>query len=337
MLSKSAEVFAKSLGLKITETCAFGIYGNYFLSIYETKSKKTIKISCYIGNSEEYSDDYLNITDGLRSVLGKYTINDYSVAENGITIITSAPLTSLREMVDYVVGLLADNEIPDSHFCSGCGTEFKASEKRKVVTIAKGTAEDKRLLCEQCALTAAEENQNAEIPEEEGSKPDYRKGILLSTLAGIGISVLYILIFFLFGITGRSEIGKFFTCLVAFFIGGVVFVVYRVAAKQTDAKGMLAICIETSVLCLAAHYFGCVFGLAKYLHTSNSISYTTFRYKFTSYLSMQFTDEKNLRFLVIGFIISLCAAFIAVILLYSSDFKKSDMKRQTKVTIQTVK
>ncbi|NCA93526.1 hypothetical protein EOM82_09950 [bacterium] len=159
MLSKSTEIFAKSVGLKITENSAFGVYGDYFISIYEAKTKKTLKIACYIGNNDEYSDDYLNLNDGLRTVIGKYSISDYSVFENGLTVITSASIALLRELTDYIVVLLDENGIPNSHYCSDCGTEFKANEKRRVVTVTRGNKEEKRLLCEKCALEAAEKSR----------------------------------------------------------------------------------------------------------------------------------------------------------------------------------
>ncbi len=337
MLSKSTELFAKSIGLKIAENSAFGIYGDYFISVYEAKTKKTLKIACYIGNNEEYADDYLNINDGLRAIIGKYSITDYNVKENGVTVVTSAPIASLREMTDCIVALLDENEIPNSHNCSDCGAEFIASEKRRIVTVVKGNTEEKRLLCEKCALTAAEEAETSPVSENPDNKPNYIKGMLLSVLAGIGASAVYVLLFFLLGVNGRADIIRFFACLAGFLIGGMVFFVYKTASGGVDSKGMIAVCGITTVLLLVSHFFGCVLGLAKHLNGEFSISYTTFSNKFANYMSMQFSDSASLRFLIIGLIIGLCAAFIAIVILYSSAFKKEDAKRRVKVTIQTVK
>lgn len=340
MLSKSTEIFAKSIRLKLTENSAFGIYGEYFIAIYEAKTKKILKISCYIGNSDEYAEDYLNLNDGIRAVIGKYSVSDYSVSENGIRIFTSAPIASLRELTDYVIGLLDENGIPNSHYCSDCGTEFKVTEKRRVVTVAMGNKEEKRLLCEKCALTAAEEAEEGseiEKTENDGEKLSYKKGILLSIFAGLAGTLIYVFLFFLLGVSGRAEIVKYLTCLVGFIIGGAVFLIFKSVTGRVDSKGMLAICCISTALMMVSHFFGCIFGLAKYLNRTFSIGYSTFAEKFTNYINMQFTDSLNLRFLIIGLIISLCAAFIAIIILYSMDFKKADIQRRVKVTIQTVK
>ena len=138
MLSKSTEVFAKSLGLKITENSAFGIYGKYFLSIYEARTKKIIRISCFIGDSDEYAGDYLTLNDGIREVIDKYSVNDYEVSEKGIKVVSSSPIASLRELTDYLVKLLEENQIPNSHYCSECGSEFKAGERKGLSPSPRG-------------------------------------------------------------------------------------------------------------------------------------------------------------------------------------------------------
>lgn len=356
MLSKSTEVFAKSLGLKITENLAFGIYGKYFLSIYEARTKKIIRISCFIGDSDEYAGDYLTLNDGIREVIDKYSVNDYEVSEKGIKVVSSSPIASLRELTDYLVKLLEENQIPNSHYCSECGSEFKAGEKKRIVTFTQGKNEEKHLLCEQCSLQATEqsEEQTEKTPDTataEVTNPPVSKGIWLSILAGLVASVLYVLLFYLLGVNGRGyaliaflsgskggiEVAKYFICLLGLITGGLMFWTYKKVVKKITTKAIISLAGISALLIAVSHFFGSVLGLAKYLKTEFSISYSTFSAKFSSYVGMLFSDGNSLRFLIIGFIISLFAAIIAIVTIYMLDYRKAEENRKTKVTIQTVK
>jgi hypothetical protein len=347
MLSKSTEVFAKSLGLRVTEDNAFGVYANYFLTVSEARNKKTIKFSCYIGNSDDYAEDYLVLNDGIRAIIDKYSITDYEVYENGIRIVSSAPIAALRELTDNVAKLLDDNQIPNSHFCSECGNQFKAGEKKRIVTISRGKDLEKHLLCEKCALTAAEEAEESKVHEsksdagqatEVNEKANSKSSaVLYSLLAGLLPSVIYIALFFLLGINGRGEVANYLACLVGLLIGGVVFWVYKSKAGKVSSRGMITVCGISAGLLVFSHFFGCLLGLAKTFNSTFGVSYSTFGAKFGSFISMLFTDSIYLKFLVLGFLIGLCAALIAIIGLYTFGSKQEEEKRKVKVTIQTIK
>ena len=81
MISKALEVFAKSVGMKSEVDCVYGVYGGFFMTVTERKSSRTVEVSCYIGDSDEYTDDYVSINEAVRNVLDKYSITDYAVDE----------------------------------------------------------------------------------------------------------------------------------------------------------------------------------------------------------------------------------------------------------------
>ncbi|MFA6730615.1 MAG: hypothetical protein WCR95_06435 [Eubacteriales bacterium] len=359
MLSKSAETFAKSLGLRVAENNAYGIYNGYFLTVYEKKAKKTIVISCLTGLSDagkandEREDDfdevessdaslspsgnnslYLNIIDGVRKAVELYPISDYSVDENGVTAVTSAPLTTLRELTDYLIKTLREVSAPGAGFCSGCGRKFKPGEKRKIVTFTGGHGEEKKLFCDSCALDAAEERSPA--TEKARSELNHKNGIVASLIASVLAASAYTLLFFLLGLNGRSDILKFFACFFAVIIGGAAFFTYRAVVKRVNPRGLAAVLIVSGFLVLVGHILACTAGTAKYLKENFNISYSTFGKTFSNYISLQFTDSKNFTFLALGFALALCSAAAAVLLLYGSAKKRDSESDNVKVTIQTV-
>ena len=259
------------MGLKITENSAFGIYGKYFLSIYEARTKKIIRISCFIGDSDEYAGDYLTLNDGIREVIDKYSVNDYEVSEKGIKVVSSSPIASLRELTDYLVKLLEENQIPNSHYCSECGSEFKAGEKKRIVTFTQGKNEEKHLLCEQCSLQAAEqsEEQTEKTPDTataEVTNPPVSKGIWLSILAGLVASVCMcfvlppggkrkgLCLIAFSAVQRRNRSRKVFYCLLGLITSGFMFWTYKKWLKNHHEGNNLPCGI--SALLLRYPFFG---------------------------------------------------------------------------------
>lgn len=339
MISKTMEVLAKSIGLKQSENSIYGIYGDFFMTITETRAKKTVEISCFIGNNEDYADDYLSINDGIRDVLDKYNISDYGVKPDGVFVTGNGTLAVYREMLDYVIGLLNDTQIPNSHYCAKCGEQFKEGEKRRVVTLSTSKEEHKHLLCEHCALAAAEPEQSEDDEKEntQQTTAKYGKGILSSLLVGFTASCVYIVLFWLSGTNGRADLIRFLPCLLGFAIGGAVFVVYRSTSGRIDKIGVMISSIVSALLTMFAHFFGCVLGFGKYVSNKFSVPFSPFSSSLRHYIGIQFSDEKSLRFVVVGMIIAICAAFIAIVVFYGNQDSKNNKNEKVKVTIQTVK
>ena len=76
MLSKTADVFATSLALIKEENVAYGVYRDYFITFYENKHNKVIDISCFLGDSDDNSIGYLNLSDCIKNNIEKYHITD---------------------------------------------------------------------------------------------------------------------------------------------------------------------------------------------------------------------------------------------------------------------
>ena len=339
MISKALEVFAKSMGMNTADDSVYGIYGGYFMTVTERKTRKTVEISCYIGDSDEYSDDYVSINDGIRTVIDKYLISDYGVDETYLSVTSHAELAQFREMIDYLAGMLDELSIYNAAYCSECGAEFADPSKRRIVTEFRASGVKKHLVCESCALKFAESNNGSKKEEDSEEKPAAKRSTaaLVSAAAGLCGALIYVLIFALSGANGRGTMLRFAPCLAALLIGGGVILLYRKIASSLNPKDVTVISVITGVITVAAHLFGCAFGFMQFLSRNKGISFSTSLRSFPSVLSLQFNDSKNLSFLVIGAIISLCCAFIAVIFIYGGDYKKKEEQKKIRVAIQSIK
>ncbi len=338
MISKSLELFASNTGLKAGENSVFGIYGDFFLNVTENKAKKSAAFSCFIGDKEQYADDYLELNDSIRDVVEKFNITDYSVNEHSIVVTSNAPLNVFNEMIDFVIGLLNEKEIPNAHFCACCGEQFKQGEKRRIVTITRGKNETKSLLCEKCALEAAEKEHPEEKSDEEAEETgNFKNGLIASIIAGVISGVLYVLLFYVTRTCSRIGIFRFASCLFALIISISAYYAFRLVSHKMTKNGLICVSAVTVVSTLLAHFFGCSLGLASYLGKLHGLPFYAFRNAFGDLLSLQFTDDKCLMFLILGFIVALCAAFIAIIFFWSSLSKEESESAEAKVSIQTVK
>lgn len=337
MISKSLEFFASLTGLKAGEDSVFGIYGDFFINVTEKKSKKIAEFSCYVGDKDEYADDYLELSDSIRDVVERFGITDYAIEEHSIKITSNAPVNVFTEMTDFVIGLLNEKEIPNASFCACCGEQFKPGEKRRIVTVTRGSSVTKSLVCEKCALETAENVQNAEKPDESTVNGNFKNGLIGSIIAGVISGGLYILLFWLTRTCGRIGIFRFASCLFALLISISVYYAFKLASHKVGSKGMICVSAVTSVFTLLAHFFGCALGTAAYFGKRDGIPFYAFKNAFGDLLSLQFNDSKSLMFLILGAVVALCAAFIAIVFFWSSVSKEEKATEEAKVSIQTVK
>lgn len=339
MISKALELFSESVGMNTAEDCIYGIYGGFFITITEKKTRKIVEISCYIGDSDEYSDDYVSINDAIRSVIDKYMITDYAVDEDYVAVTSHAELTQFRELVDYLTGMLDDLDIYNSAYCSKCGEKFANDSARRIVTETRGKDSHKHLVCDSCALEYAEKDRSSAAAAEPAEVKIF-PALAASFLAGLAAAVIYALVFLAVGANGRGTMIRFAPCLAALLIGAAVILVYKLKAKAFTVKGVIGLSIVTGICTLIAHLFGCTFGYIKLVKDTITASGIPFSFSFTVFknaLASQFTDTKNLSFLIIGAVIALCCSYIAVIFIYGLDYKKKEELHKIKVTIQRVK
>ena len=339
MISKALELFSKSVGMNTAEDCIYGIYGGFFITISEKKTRKIVEISCYIGDSDEYSDDYVSINDAIRSVIDKYMITDYAVDEDYVAVTSHAELSQFRELVDYLTGMLDDLDIYNSDYCSKCGEKFADDSARRIVTETHGKNSHKHLVCDSCALEYAEKDRSTAASAEPAAVRIF-PALAASFFAGLAAAVLYALVFLIAGANGRGTMIRFAPCLAALLIGAADILVYKLKAKAFTVKGVIGLSIVTGICTLIAHLLGCTFGYIKLVKDTITASGIPFSFSFTVFknaLISQFTDTKNLSFLIIGAVIALCCAYIAVIFIYGLDYKKKEELKKIRVSIQRVK
>ncbi|MBQ6184125.1 MAG: hypothetical protein IJK33_09600 [Clostridia bacterium] len=337
MISKALEVFAKSVGMKSEVDCVYGVYGGFFMTVTERKSSRTVEVSCYIGDSDEYTDDYVSINEAVRNVLDKYSITDYAVDENCVSVKSRAELSVFREMIDYIAGMLDSVGIYKSDHCSKCGELFKDASDKRVVTLRNAKESHKHLVCGECALVYAESNENKTDHGTEASEEKLGKGLLFAILAGLLGAAVYAFVCWLLGVNGRMDMFRFAPCLFGALIGALVVYVYRVAAGRYSVKSLVILSVITGVVTVLAHYCGCVLGFIKYLSSEKGIYPSSSFSALPSVMKMQFTDPYNLPFFIVGSIIALCCAYIALIFVYGTYRKKKTVSKKMDVSIQRVK
>ena len=108
MLSKTADVVATSLALIKEENVAYGVYRDYFITFYENKHNKVIDISCFLGDSDDNSIGYLNLSDCSKNNIEKYHITDYELSEGMIHLVSGAEISLLRDMLDAIIQILVE-------------------------------------------------------------------------------------------------------------------------------------------------------------------------------------------------------------------------------------
>ena len=334
MISKSLVVFSESIGMQCSEDCVFGIYGGFFMTITEKRSSRILEVSCCIGDSEEYSDDYISINEAIRGVIDKYYITDYAVDANYVAVTSHAELKVFREMIDYTAGMLDSLGVYKADHCSECGRVISDVSERRVVTLKNSREIHKHLVCSDCALSFAEKNELKDAKEKE-VKEKYAAGLAVSAAAGLLFAALYAFVFWLLGANGRMDISRFAPCAIAVTIGSVMPLVYIKVSGGNSVKGLVFDGVLAGFITLLAHYAGCVFGFVKYLSAEKGNA-SSMR-AFSSIMKIQFTDSLCLRFLAIGAVIALCCTYIAMIVVYGIRMRKNNERNKFAVSIQKVK
>lgn len=327
MLSKTSEVFASSLSLKSDENSAFGIYRNYFITFYEIKRFRAVDISCYLGDSDDNSINYLELSDSIKENIEKFRIEDYEISEGCVHLVSSADISLLRDMLDDVIAILKKNNIQGADYCSNCGKKFAAESKKKVVSINS----DKHLLCDSCAFELMEESDNKSNAVE-ATKPSIAKLVLGAVLGALIGFIVYVALFLVIP-TDVSGILQYFVCLAGLAVGGLSFCFARAVSKAGYSKTFLWTVVGVSaVFAAAAHYFGCVVYAVR-LYANFEI----FKFTSSSFFRIVFASSSLLRFYVAGTAIALCAVAVVLIFTLSSLMKKSGDVSKAKISVVTLK
>ncbi len=327
MLSKTSEVFASSLSLSTDENTAYGIYRNYFITFYENKRNKVVDISCFLGDDEDDSINGLELSDCIKSNIEKYRIDDYELAEDRVHLVSSADISLFRDMLDAVIGILEENGIHGSDYCSACGKPFPPKSKKKVVSV-NGV---KSLVCDSCAFELIEPAEKEEVKNKSASASASK--IVLGSLLGSLVGAVVYALLFLIPVSDDSGILKYFVCLFGLLVGALSVYGARLISKCGFSKPFAWI---TSVISLlftaAAHYIGCVIYAVK-----TYASFEIFKFTPSAFCKLVFSNSSLLRYYAAGTVIGLCAAGVALIFLISSIMKKEVGATKPTVTVTTLK
>ncbi len=329
MLSKTTEVLASALSLKITENDAYGIYNEYFVSLCEYKHNRIIDISCYLGDADENSLIYLNLSDAIKALIENYHIADYELTESSVSVSSGATNTVFQEMVDEIINLLKEACINGSTHCSVCGEEFPNPKRKKVATV-DGT---RKLVCESCAFELLELSQQENNDSEKAGTP-IGKIIWTALVGGVVGAIVYILAFFLLPLTNfDSDMLKYFLCLLGAGIGATTAYGSKLIAKPVcDQKFAWVISVVSVVFTIIAHYFGNVLFSVRYYADFNTFKFTPW-----SFFKVVFDSTAISRFFISGGIIAVCAACFALVFIVPALMKSNGKAKKTVVSVTNLK
>lgn len=328
MLSKKTEVFANSLGLRITENNAYGIYCDYLISVTEKKDKTKIRFSCYLPENDGESLTTLNISDAIKARITDFQILDYEIADDSIELISSAQISNLREMLDFLVNVLKENNVSDAYTCTCCGNTISTVGKRKVVMVDDAA----HLMCDSCALEYMEENQNKPKEAEESNPSHTFKGVIGSLVGGLVGAAIYTALFFVMPSSEDLKLMQYLICVIGAVIGVFTFYGYFMFSKKINGKFIATVSLLTAVFTSVAHYIGCV--IACVIRYS---SFDSFKLIPGTFLKMPLTSSTLMLFTYAGLAVSLCAAAVALVFLIGNNRKNNTEKKTAKISIVTVK
>lgn len=205
MLSKTLDAAVKKIGLTVTEKHAFGIYGGYLLTVYESGNKKTAFFNFLLDttdeenstdneNEEQSNDDddstlaSYELSDALKKNIDKFSVVDYNLQDDGLLITTNQSIQIFLEMIDFCTELLKENGVKGSNCCSCCGNSFGKRFPKKI------TLDNKNYLyCENCALEIYEEHTKV---EEDTIEEHPRKKCLLGILGAFFGCIISVFLYF---------------------------------------------------------------------------------------------------------------------------------------------
>ena len=111
MLSKTLQILANDLGLRVEENSACGIYEGYMISLYEAKGCKSVFFNCPFADPEDDALSNFDISESIKAKVETYAISDYGITGMGVYMTTRAPLADFKTMIDWAAQLLKENGI----------------------------------------------------------------------------------------------------------------------------------------------------------------------------------------------------------------------------------
>lgn len=84
MLSKTLQLLAQDLGLRVEENSACGIYEGYMISLYEAKGSKSVFFNCPFADPEDDALSSFDISESIKAKVDAYAVTDYGISGMGL-------------------------------------------------------------------------------------------------------------------------------------------------------------------------------------------------------------------------------------------------------------
>ena len=250
MLSKTLQILANDLGLRVEENSACGIYEGYMISLYEAKGCKSVFFNCPFADPEDDALSNFDISESIKAKVETYAISDYGITGMGVYMTTRAPLADFKTMIDWAAQLLKENGIPGAEVCSSCGEPISGKKLKKVTD---GTLH--YVCCESCALDMLERKPEAENENQPANKPGL--SVLTAIIGGLLGAAVFIGAYFLLPGAGeeRAFDGQYIIAILGFLTAFLVYFGYRLFSKKKTAASVVLICLITLIFVLASQIF----------------------------------------------------------------------------------
>lgn len=352
MLNKTLDAAVKKIGLTVTEKHAFGIYGGYLLTVYESGNKKTAFFNFMLDdvadeNEEEQSEDdsslvSFEISEALKNNIEKFSVIDYNLQDDGLLITTNQSIQVFLGMIDFCVELLTQNGVKGSSNCSCCGNTFGKRYPKKI------TIDNKNYLyCESCALEIYEEHNKTDDEEAEQHATKNRfLGVIGALLGGL-LGVFIYFAVYKWILPSSEKLGSFdwryLVTVLGFVTSFLVYLGYKLFRKKASLSAYISI-TAISVVCTAiGQYIGTLVNIANdySLNFGNFMTYKNlFLMPLRSTVPADATEEFAAyiyssgfyRFAIVGVVLALLGSVIFLLGFYE---KNRPVKEE--LTIETLK
>ena len=341
MPSQKIKDFAKTISFTVTEDSAFGIIEGFLVSVYETGNKKSFYIYYKLDESKNHLSDtpvsIMTISGALQKCFSEFSVQDYSVTENGVEVNASLSFKDFYSLMVNVAKVLGKVQQISKTVCCECG-EIIATQDKHFRICSNGK---NKYLCADCtedknvSESEADEDETDDYQEEiETVKNPTLKGILGSLLLSLGVGIclvlLYAFVIPLPDYESAFKSGYYVNWICAFSAVASIFG-YKIFSKNTIGnKEIILSGVVSLVVTFVAQYVSSVILFAREcIFTFENLTAEQFSKMMPYLLKIPFTDKYSSPDFKIYLLMD--AIFIIVALLVFTFFTTPKSKEETVV------
>ncbi|PKM62415.1 MAG: hypothetical protein CVU97_05430 [Firmicutes bacterium HGW-Firmicutes-21] len=336
MLSKTFSAAVQNIGLTITPDHAYGIYGGYLLTVYESGSKKTAFFNFLLDENEDNTLAALEISDTIKSNISTYSILNYDLQDDGLSITTSQGVPTFLKIIDFCTELLNEHKVMGSEYCSACGKKFGKRYPKKLTR-----RNNNYLLCESCTLEVLEEQDKPD--EETGGTDagrDSYKGVIAAVVSGlIGVFLYYACYRWLLPLTVEWETWDFRYVLTAlgFATSFLVYIGYTMFNKKACLTSYLSVSVTAVLATIIGQYIGIIVEILNDHPVKFSLIYKTLLKMPLRSTALEGFKSYSTDFYILAVISAVLAAVGSVIFLLGLYDKSRKVKEEFKIETLKIK